>query len=167
LLEVEGQNYLGIYLSKDGATVVCLGSQGRSGNVRGCFSVSLDQEQERSTSADMSELARLIAEGCAARRLEFSEVAVALDCAMFMQHNVHSEFRDAKQIAQTVRFDTEEALSTDISDVAIAFKVTASDKSGSEMTVFTAQRQILSDVLRSLQRNNIDPVTVEPDVNCI
>jgi len=160
---VEGRNYLGIYLSKDTATVVCLGLQGRDRNVLGCFSVSVEEQEERNQQV----LARLIAEGCAERELEFSEVAVALDCAMFMQHNVHSEFNDPKQIASTIRFDAEEAFSTDITDVAIAFKITSRDQSGSELTVFTAERKILSDVLLSLQSNNIDPVTVEPDINCL
>jgi hypothetical protein len=162
---VEGQNYLGIYLSNSGATVVCLGSQGRA--VLGCFSVALEQRGESGAGADMSELARLAAEGCAQRQFKFSDVAVALDCAMFMQHNVHSEFSDPKQIAQTVRFDTEEALSTDIADVAVAFKVASTDQSGSQLTVFTAQRQVLSDVILALQNNGMDPITVEPDVNCL
>ncbi len=78
---------------------------------------------------------------------------MALDCAMFMQHNVHSEFSDPKRIAATVRFDTEEALATDITDVAIAFRITSSDDSGSNLTVFTAQRKVLSDVLGALQRS--------------
>jgi len=160
---VEGQNYLGIYVSKDSATVVCIGSQGRDRNILGCFSVSVESQEERNPQV----LARLIAQGCAERKFEFSDSAVALDCAMFMQHNVHSEFKDAKQIAATVRFDTEEALSTDISDVAIAFKITSSDKTGSELTVVTAQRKILSDVILSLQSNNIDPISIEPDVYCL
>ena len=160
---MEGQNYLGIYLSKDTATVVCLGFQGRDRNVLGCFSVSMEGQEERNQQV----LARLIAEGCAERELEFSEVAVALDCAMFMQHNVHSEFSEPKQIAATIRFDAEEAFSTDITDVAIAIKITSRDQSGSELTVFTAERKILSDVLLSLQSNNIDPVTIEPDINCL
>jgi hypothetical protein len=167
LLEVDGQNYLGIYLSNSDATVVCVGPQGRDGNVLGCFSISLEEQEDRNTGADMRELARLIVEGCAERELKFSEVAVALDCAMFMQHSVHSEFKEPRQIAQTVRFDTEEALSMDITDVAVAFKVTSSDETGSELTVFTAQREVLSDVLLSLQSNNIDPIAVEPDVNCL
>jgi hypothetical protein len=86
---------------------------------------------------------------------------------MFMQHNVHSEFKDTKQIAQTVRFDTEEALSTDISDVAVTFEVSSSDQSGSQLTVYTAEREILSNILLSLQNNSIDPITIEPDVNCL
>ncbi len=160
---MEAKNYLGIYLSKDTATVVCLGPQGRNHNVLGCFSVSAQEQAEQKH----QELATLIAQGCAERELQFSEVAVALDCAMFMQHDVHSEFKDPKQIAQTVRFDTEEALATDISDITIAFKITSSDQTGSALTVFTAQRKILSDVLLSLQSNNIDPVIVEPDVSCL
>jgi len=160
---LEAKNYLGIYLSKDAATVVCLGPPGKENNVLGCFSVSVHEQTEQ----NQQELATLIVQGCAERELQFSEVAVALDCAMFMQHNVHSNFKDPKQISQTVRFDTEEALASDVSEIAIAFKITSSDEAGSELSVFTAQRKILSDVLLSLQSNNIDPVTVEPDVSCL
>jgi len=163
---VASQNYLGIYISKDTAVVVCLDSQGRDGNVLGCFSVSVEG-REHPANPDTSALASLIAHGCAERGLTFSEVAVALDCAMFMQHSVHSEFDDPKQIAATVRFDTEEALATDITDVALAFKVNSTDKAGSQLTVFTAQRKILSEILHSLQQHNLDPVTIEPDVNCL
>ena len=163
---MESQNYLGIYLSKDTATVVCLGPLGRE--MLGCFSVSaVEEHEDAQVNPGVSGLASLIAQGCAERQLEFSDVAVALDCAMFMQHNVHSEFSDEKQIGATVRFDAEEALATDISDVAIAFQKTFGDQTGSELTVFTAQRKVLSEVLRSLQSNAIDPVTIEPDVNCL
>jgi len=164
---VEGHNYLGIYLSKNSATVVCLSSQGRTPAVLDSFTVSLDQGQ--STSAGMAQLAQLICDACAERVPSYrnSEVAVALDCGMFMQHSVHSEFTDAKQIGQTVRFDAEEALSTDISNVALAFTVASSAESGSQLTVFTAERQLLSEILLSLQNNGIDPITVEPDINCL
>lgn len=157
---MDGHNYLGIHLGKDTATVVCLGWRGRGHKVLGCFSVSVEDTEGQ----NQRELARLIVEGCAERELKFSEVAAALDCSMFMQHNVHSEFSDPKQIAQTIRFDAEEALSTDISGVAIAFRIASSGQAGSELTVFTAERRILSDALHSLQSHNIDPITIEPDV---
>ena len=160
---MEGQNYLGIYLSKDTATVVCLGSKGRDRTVLACFTVSVEQAEGQNP----WELARLIAEGCAERELKFSEVAVALDCAMFMQHSVHSEFSAPKQIAQTIRFDAEEALAMDITDLVVAFKIISSDPSGSDLLVFTTGRKQLSDVLLSLQSNNIDPVIVEPDICCL
>lgn len=163
---MESGNYLGIYLSKDTATVVCLDPQGKE--LLGCFSVSaVEEQQEEQVNPGMSALASLIAQGCAERELGFSDVAVALDCSMFMQHNVHSEFSDTKQLNATVRFDTEEALATDISNIALAFQKMSSDQSGSDLMVFTAQRKVLSEIILSLQSNAIDPVTIEPDVNCL
>jgi len=160
---VESQNYLGIYISRDTATVVCLSLVGRHSKVLGCFSVSVEEQEQ----AKLQVLAGLIARGCAERNLEFSEVSAALDCAMFMQHNLHSEFTDPRQIAATVKSDTEDALATDIADVALAFEITLAGQAGSELTVFTAQRKILSEVLLSLQQYNLDPVAIEPDVNCL
>jgi hypothetical protein len=154
---------LGIYISKDTATVVCLDSQGKDANVLDCFSVSVEEQEQ----ANMQLLASLIAQGCTERELKFSEVEVALDCAMFLQHSVHSEFSDPKRIAATVKFDTEETLATDIADVALAFEIASSDQSGSDLIVFTAERRILSDVLAALQQYDLDPVTMQPDINCL
>ncbi len=160
---MESHNYLGIYISKDSATAVCLGPRGKDTKVLGCFSVSIEEKEE----ANAQTLASLLAQGCAERKLKFSEVAVALDCAMFMQHSVHSDFSDPKRIAATVKFDTEEALATDIADVALAFEIASSGQAGSDLTVFTAQREVLSDVLDALQQYNLDPVTMEPDIGCL
>ena len=160
---MESQNYLGIYLSRDTATVVCLNLLGRIGKVLGSFSVSVEENEQ----ANMQALVDLIAQGCAQRRWSYSEVSVALDCAIFMQHGVHSEFGDRKQIAATIRFDTEEALATDITNIALAFEITSAGQEGSELTVFTAQRKILSELLESLQAHNLDPVNIEPDVSCL
>ena len=160
---MEHQNYLGIYISKKTATVVCLGPQKKDSSGVKCFSVSVEGQEQQ----DMQALAGLISQGCAERNLKFSEIAVALDCSMFMQHSVHSEFKDPKQIAATVRFDTEEALATDITNVAVAFEIASSDETGSQLTVFTSERQILSEVLDALQQYNLDPVNIEPDVNCL
>ena len=160
---MEQQNYLGIYIAREGATVVCLGGGGRENKLLGCFSVSAEEPEQ----PNWHTLASLIAQGCTQRELKFSEVAVALDCALFTQHSVHSEFTDHKQIASTVRFDAEEALATDIADVAVAFKIDSTDETGSNLTVFTAKRKVLSEILSSLQSNNLDPVTMEPDINCL
>lgn len=157
------QNYLGIYISKDTATAVCVEPNGGGNKIVGGFSVSAGQQEQPNIQA----LANMIAEGCAERKLAFSEVAVALDCAMFMQHTVKSQFTDLKQIAATIRFDTEEALATDISDIALAFQITSIDESGSTLTVFTAQKNLLSEVVKALQQHNLDPVTLEPDIHCL
>ena len=160
---MESQNYLGIYISKNTATVVCLGPYKKDRDALKCFSVSVEGQEQQ----DMQALAGLIAQGCTERNLKFSEITVALDCAMFMQHSVHSEFNDPKQIAATVRFDTEEALATDITNVAVTFEIASSDQTGSQLTVFSAERKILSEVLDALQQYNLDPVNMEPDVNCL
>ena len=160
---METQNYLGIYISRDTATVVYLGLLGRHGKTLGCFSVSVEEKEQ----GNLQALVGLIAQGCTQRKWAYSDVAVALDCAMFMQHSVHSEFSAPKQIAATIRFDTEEALATDITDIALAFEITAVGQEGSDLTVFTAQRKILSEVLGSLQAHNLDPVSIEPDVSCL
>lgn len=160
---MESQSYLGIYIDKDTATAVCLSARGKDARVLGCFSVSAaDQEQPA-----VQTLASLVAQGCAEREWKFSDVAVALDCALFMQHALHSQFKDPRQIAATVNFDTEEALATDIANVALAFEVTSSDQSGSDLVVFTAERKILSDILSALQQYGLDPATMEPDVCCL
>lgn len=156
-------NFLGIYLAKDHATVVCLAVQGRERNLVGCFSVSTEQDEQPAHQM----LAQRIAAACAERQIKFTEAAVALDCAMFMQHSIHSEFSDVKKITQTVRFDTEEALGTDATDVAIAFKIDSTDQTGSNISAFTAQKQLLTELLGALQSNNIDPISLEPDVNCL
>jgi len=160
---VESRNRLGIYLSKDRASVVWPGSQSRADQVADCFTISIQNPDEHS----WQNLATLISQSCAERKINFSDVAVALDCSMFMQHSVHSEFKDIRKVAATVRFDTEETLATDISGMAIAFKITSGDQTGSKLTVFTAQQKVLSDILLALQANGIDPVTVEPDVICL
>lgn len=157
------QNYLGIYISKDTATAVCVEPNSGGNKIVGGFSVSAGQQEQPNIQA----LANMIAEGCAERKLAFSDVAVALDCAMFMQHSVKSQFTDLKQIAATIRFDTEEALATDISDIALAFQITSIDESGSTLTVFTAQKNLLSEVILALQQHGLDPVTLEPDVHCL
>lgn len=156
-------NFLGIYLAKDRATVVCLDVQGSERKLVGCFSVSPEQSEQPAFQA----LAQRIAAVCAERQIKFTEAAIALDCAMFMQHSIHSEFSDVRKITQTIHFDTEEALGTDATDVAIAFKINSTDQTGADISAFTAQKQMLSDLLGALQSNNIDPFSVEPDVSCL
>ncbi len=159
---MESGNHLGIYWSKNKATVVCLAPPGRARKVLDCFSVSVESEEQ-----GQQTLADRIVQMCRQRKLKFTDVAVALDCASFMQHVVHSEFSDPKRIAATVRFDTEEALATDISEMAVAFRIASPGAEGANLDVFTAQRATLSEILLSLQSHGIDPVAVDPDVCCL
>ena len=157
---MESHSRIGIYLRKDRATVVCLASQGRQKKVLDSFCVTAEGQEPQGVQA----LADQIARQCSERRIRITEVCVALDCTLFMQHRIHSDFSDVKKIAATIRFDTEEALSTDVSDLAVAFRVVSSSEGGSELDVFTAERSILTDTILSLQGNGTDPLSIEPDV---
>lgn len=159
---MQSGNQLGIYLRKDRATVVCLASQGRDRKLIDCFSVRVEDEE-----ANPHVLCDRIARLCNERKVRFTEAAVALDCAAFMQHSVHSEFSDPKKIAATVRFDTEETLATDVSDVSVTFRMASSDEEETRLDVFTAPRSVLTEIIQSLQANNIDPVAIDPDVYCL
>ncbi len=157
---MQTQNYLGLYISANAATAVCVAGDG---GMLDCFTVTAEPQQEQK----LQTMAAMIAQQCTEKNLKFSEVGVALDCGMYLQHSIRSEFTDARKIAQTVRFDAEEALTTDITEVAVAFKIDSAGKAGSQLTVFTAQRHLLSELLAALQAAALDPCTVEPDVNCL
>ncbi|MHC4757828.1 MAG: hypothetical protein ACYTE8_04160 [Planctomycetota bacterium] len=160
---MESQKVLGIYLRKNTASAVCIETHDGKSSIADSFCVSTEDLEEQ----NIQVLINLIGEKIAEKRLLFSETAVALDCSLFIQHKIHSEFKDPKQIAQTMRFDAEEALARDVSDIAIAFKINSSNETGSELTIFTAEKNLLADIIASLQSNKMDPVTIEPDANCL
>ncbi len=163
---MDNQGILGIYFSKDRAAAVWMGSQGGGKTVHGYFTVKLEEQQEQPVSP-LTGLANLIAQGCKERNFRFSQVAAAIDCSMYMQHTVHSDFTELKQIATTVRFDTEEAIATDISDVAVSFRIMSTSEKGASLDVFTAKHKLLSEIITALQANKVDPVAVEPDITCL
>jgi len=161
---MEAEKILGIYLSKDKADVVSVSVDGRKVSLDASFVAADEQQDDENV---FQHLSNRIAQLCNEKNITFSQVAVSIDCSMFMQHTIHSDFKDLRQIKQTIRFDAEEVLATDVSELAIAFRVISSDENGSKLLVFTAQRKMLSDILKSLQSNNIDPVTVEPDITSL
>jgi len=97
----------------------------------------------------------------------FDQAAVAVRSNLISQYYHHSEFAEAKQVESTIRFDTEEVAATDASTLAIAFEITASGPGGSDVTIFTASRQTLTDILLDIQAGGLDPSVMEPDVVCL
>ncbi|MFC1652168.1 hypothetical protein ACFL3F_00470 [Planctomycetota bacterium] len=157
---MESNNHLGIYIGRDHATVVSVQTKGRDYRVMGSFAVSVASEAEDR----MLLLTKAIAEGCTEHKLKTADVAVALDCTLFMQHQVHSEFSQPKQVAATVRFDTEEVMATDVSTMAVAFQIEQAEANGAKLNVFTAEQAVVSEILLALQSHGFDPVYMVPDV---
>ncbi len=162
---MEKRTYLGIHISATAATAVCLDSPSPGGKALGCFTVSRPHNPDEASSP-LEQVAGLVAEGCARRQWNTPEMFVALHCSMFMQHRVHSDFQDPRQIRQTVRFDTEETLASDISKLAVAYAARPENE-GSELTVFTAEHQHLAELLSAFQSHGLDPITIEPDAMCL
>lgn len=97
----------------------------------------------------------------------FDEVFVAVDCSCYTQYNLHSEFNDIRQIESTIKFDAEEAAATDAMNLAVTFEITDMQQTGSQVTAYTADRQLLTDILLDLQEGGLDPTFMEPDVVCL
>lgn len=160
---MESNTFVGIYLGKDHAVVVGVRLKGHDCRILRSFVASVDPEAEE----PVQNLAKQIADGCAEHRLKADEAVVALDCSYYMQHEVHSEFQQVKQIAATVRFDTEEVLATDVSNLGVAFQIESQNERGSHLNVFTAEQDVLAERLLALQSRGIDPIAVVPDICCV
>ncbi len=157
---MEKQNSLGIYITADRAFVVVLASSGNKAVKYFSVSVNAGDSSEETKSS----LAAAIENKISSDDFTVTEISAAIDCAMFTQHVLHSEFTDTKQIAQTIAFDAEEALAVDASEMALAFTVTSSDQSGSDVAVFSAKRELMMNILDDLQSRGIDPAVIEPDI---
>jgi len=160
---MQTQNTLGLYISKGQATGVCVHFKGHSRSAQGGFRVSVDPTEPEPFQA----LAKKIAQACAEKKLRFTETVVALDCALFMQHRVHSEFANPKQITSTIRYDTEEVVATDVSTLAVSFQIVSTDETGANLTVYTAGQSVLQELILALQGQDMDPIVVEPDVSSL
>lgn len=158
---MEQQKCLGIYISADKAVGVAL--EGHTGHykVLGSFSVQRNPAQSDASLADM------IAKKIVKKKLVCNELSVAIDCSLYTQHDLHSEFSDYKQIANTIRFDAEEAVATDATELAVAFDVTNTDDTGADVTVYTAKRDTMTDMLNSMLKKGLDPTAMEPDIVCL
>ena len=163
---MEHQNSLGLYISKHKAAAVVLSAHGPKPSIITSFSIDIPQDDKNPQEfgpAIASEIANTLRQ----RQIKFTGVSIALDCSLFTQHELRSSFTDYKHVASTIRFDAEEAVATDATELAVTFNIISTDAMGSRVTIFTAQRHLLSSLLTSLQANGIDPTAMEPDVVCV
>ena len=150
---------LGLFLSKDKAVAVWVSSGSDSSVVRK-LAITPDADEP-------SVIALQAARAVGRDADEFDEVFVAVDCAFYTQYKLHSEFDDYHQVESTIKFDAEEAAATDAMNLAVAFDITGKTSAGSEVTVYTADRQLLTDMLLDMQEGTLDPCFMEPDVVCL
>lgn len=170
---MEQHNYLGIYLARNSATVVVLHARHQTPTILTSFTVTSAPDKQTSPPDDDDvqqssiPLPARIIQDLNERNIVFTDAFIALDCSQFSQHRLHSEFTDSKQIAQTIKFDVEAVAATDAAELAVTFRITSTDQSGSDLAAFTGNRKLLEEILADLQQNNIDPITIEPDIICL
>ncbi len=164
---MEQNRYLGIYIASDKTFAVLLSKTDGKIEVLERFSVpAAPPPESQQQNFSFAETAKSIAAVCTEKQLVFSDVAVAIDCGLYRQQKLHSEFTDYRQIAQTIKFDAEEALAVDAAQTAVAFEVIGRQLSGSEVATFAAPAGLVSEIIVSLQTNKLDPVSIEPDSIC-
>lgn len=157
---MEQQNSVGIYLMPEGAYCTAVSAKGSGAGMR-CIFVPIGGTEQGQVV--LTAMAREILRQAG----PFDQAAVAVRSNLISQYYHHSEFAEAKQVESTIRFDTEEVAATDASTLAIAFEITASGPGGSDVTIFTASRQTLTDILLDIQAGGVDPSVMEPDVVCL
>jgi hypothetical protein len=157
---VEHTHSIGLYLSRGRAVAVWLSDKDQGTVTRVVEFVPAEGESAQTTALE------------AARKVRqqgglVEQVYVALDCSYYTQYSLHSEFADARQVESTIKFDAEEAAATDAVNLAVTFSITGPLPTGSEVMVFTADRQSMTDILLDVQEGGLDPVMMEPDVVCL
>jgi hypothetical protein len=158
---MEQNDLLGVYLTPEGAYCAVLSGRGSASGIR-CFFISASDIAEQGT-ATMTAIARQ----AAGQAGVFEQSAIAVRSNLISQYYHHSEFADARQVESTIRFDAEEASAADASTLAVAYEITQSGPGGSDVTLYTASRQILTDLLLDVQAGGMDPTQMEPDAVCL
>ncbi|MHC4950781.1 MAG: hypothetical protein ACYTEU_07325 [Planctomycetota bacterium] len=150
---------LGLFLSGEKAVAVWI-SSGSEASVLHTMNIT-------STEDEPSTIALQAARAVNRAGFTFDEAFVAIDCGYYTQYKLHSEFDDYSQVDSTIKFDAEEAAATDAMNLAVAFDITGKNQMGSEVTVYTADRQLLTDILLDVQEGALDPGLIEPDGVCL
>lgn len=154
-----------MYLSSNSATAAMLSAAGHAARCEKCFTLRADstQDSESRLSWLISQTAKKISD----LDLKFDELTLSIDCGMYAQHDIQSEFTDRKQIEATIAFDAEEAVATDANELAVTFNITGKNKLGANVTVFTSKRELIVNILEQFKTASLDPIYVEPDIVCL
>lgn len=150
---------VGLYIAPNKAVAVWIGS-GSEGTIMHPLSVEPAEDEPGA-------LALRAARAVMRQGRPLDEVFVAIDCSYYTQYKLHSEFEDYHQIESTIKYDVEEAAATDAINLAVTFEITGKKQVGSEVAVYAADRQLLTDILLDVQEGGLDPTFVEPDVVCL
>lgn len=156
---MESNKFLGIAIGRHQAALVWIDLRSNEAEIEDCLVVRPEQG-----AAETPSLAAAIGGAIRAKGLVYDEAALALGSDFYAQYPLHSSFSDYRQIENTIKYDAEEATAADAATLAVTFEILHTEARGSEVMVYSADRQSLTDILLDLQAEGIDPVVIEPDV---
>ena len=157
---MEQTNSLGLYLSHTRAVAVWM-SEKDQGTITAAMDI-VPTEGESAQTIALEAARKVRQQGGTVER-----VFVVLESSYYTQYCLHSEFSDARQVENTIKFDAEEAAATDAMNLAVTFTIIGALPTGSEVMAFSADRQTMTDILLDLQEGGVDPVMMEPDGVCL
>jgi hypothetical protein len=188
---VEAKSCLGIYIGNNSATAAVVSSRGGGFSVLTAFTVragagevsAAGESQEETEDAqfegaeggggdsersgDREDVLRMLGRRLSESGVKYEDACSAIEAGLYTQHNISSELTDYRQISQTIEFDAEEAIATDVTNLAVAFNITGADENGSKLSVFSAEKKRMFETLNGLKGIGVDPVAIEPDSVCL
>ena len=157
---MQSANQLGIYLRKDRATVVCPGRPRTRADAGSAVSPSAGAVGP--AGPIRPDRSRLPGAEDPLRRSSRSHGL----CRGHAAHGAQRIQRPQEDRGHRPLRHRGEVLATDVSDVAVSFRVASSDDEGAGLES-TAQRALLTEIIQSLQVHGIDPVAIDPDICCL
>ena len=91
-------------------------------------------------------------------------VALSLGADFYQTQFHHSDFEQAKQIKQTLRFDIEDEFMVDAENVFLCFQQLPTLAEGCDLMVHTADRDQLTLIAEQFEQAGLDALVAEPDI---
>ncbi|MHA1565362.1 MAG: hypothetical protein ACTSX7_08635 [Alphaproteobacteria bacterium] len=152
---------VGIHYSSTGITAVIAEKHGTAAEV--LERVTVPVETGASTEPEVPALAQL-ADQLRRHEEKMPPAALAVAGAFYQSQFHHSEFAEAKQLAQTLRFDVEEEFMIEAESAAICYQRLPTAGAGSELIVHIANREHMAGLLPHFDEAGLDALLSQPDL---
>ncbi|MBN2377862.1 MAG: hypothetical protein JXD22_15805 [Sedimentisphaerales bacterium] len=168
---------MGLHYNELGITAVLLEKRGSDFVVAESFRVVPEAADEKALSAGaavgeasagderVSTLVELFGQESERRDIGKPAVVLTLSGKYYQNQFHHSEFSEEKQLRQTIRFDVEDDFTAEVESLAIGYqRLPMGDVSGSDLILYTVERNRLEPLLRELDEAGYDALTAWPDI---
>jgi len=86
---------------------------------------------------------------------------LALGAEFFSFRNLSFPFSDRKKITQTLPFELENLSASEGDDLLADFLISGTGPEGAQIVAATIEKEVLTDLLRALDKADVDPDTIE------